>query len=188
MSQLAIMVIVDVQAALAEGKLEGNTYLVDNNQEAGSTNEGTDSLETAVKGGMILNWLITGLGGPAQLRIICGEAVDRGVLVPQEFDSPSFVGEGLWWSGTVNTLLDARHEYTIVVTMGDRTMEIKSHLIMQPGMLKTEKMNEVKLGKEQMKSLNDLGLTNELRKAGLLVVEEDVTQFGEEVAEELRKK
>jgi len=54
--QLRIIVVVDVVAALAAGTLDGAVWLVDSNKTAGSTNEGTRQLKTAVSKGDELIW------------------------------------------------------------------------------------------------------------------------------------
>lgn len=69
--QLGIVVIVDVDAALQAGTLEGCTYFFDNAGPFGTTGIGTDSLVTTIKGThwadgsqaseQILNFLITGV-------------------------------------------------------------------------------------------------------------------------------
>lgn len=70
--QLAIIVMVDVAAALESRTLEGNTYLFDNMKLQGSTGEGTGELVSAINGTywndgsqaneQVLNWLLYSLG------------------------------------------------------------------------------------------------------------------------------
>jgi hypothetical protein len=70
--QLAIVVLVDVGAALGSGSLNGNMYLIDNMGRQGSHGEGTGELVTAVNGShwfdgaqadeQVLNWLVYSLG------------------------------------------------------------------------------------------------------------------------------
>ncbi|BDD03234.1 hypothetical protein [Aureibacter tunicatorum] len=70
--QLAIMVMVDVEAAIKEDNIGEHIYLMDNMKQFGSQNEGTKDLSSAVNGTywpitgtqaseQVLNWLITGI-------------------------------------------------------------------------------------------------------------------------------
>ncbi|MCF2530227.1 hypothetical protein [Yinghuangia soli] len=70
--QLAIIVLVDVGNAIADGTLDGNTYLFDNMKLHGSDGQGTGGLVTAINGAywadgsqaseQVLNWLPYSLG------------------------------------------------------------------------------------------------------------------------------
>jgi hypothetical protein len=70
--QLAIIVLVDVAAALEARTLEDNIYLLDNMKLQGSTGEGTGELVSAINGSywsdgsqaseQVLNWLLYSLG------------------------------------------------------------------------------------------------------------------------------
>ncbi|HEY6795049.1 MAG TPA: hypothetical protein VI248_10255 [Kineosporiaceae bacterium] len=70
--QLAIIVMVDVSAAVKARTLQGNTYLLDNMKLQGSEGEGTGALVTAINGThwvdgsmgdeQVLNWLPCALG------------------------------------------------------------------------------------------------------------------------------
>lgn len=67
--QITIMVMIDSEAAIAEGTLENNIYLIDSERQDGSTGEGTQYLTTAVGNGfyrdgsqaeeVVLNWCVT---------------------------------------------------------------------------------------------------------------------------------
>lgn len=70
--QITVIVMVDVQAALNAGKLDGNIYLIDNLRTDGSEGVGTGELITAVHGSywsngsqateVIINWLTSAIG------------------------------------------------------------------------------------------------------------------------------
>lgn len=61
MTAINIGVYVDVAAALAEGSLDGNVYLIDNNKAGGSTDLGTGVLKTWVQKGDRLLWNIVAI-------------------------------------------------------------------------------------------------------------------------------
>lgn len=56
---IIIMTLVDVVGALADGSLKNNIYLMDNNKEYGSSEEGTDILNTKVSKGDTVIWNVT---------------------------------------------------------------------------------------------------------------------------------
>jgi hypothetical protein len=138
-NQLAIVVLIDVEAALKANTLHGNTYLIDNYRFRGSTGEGTEQLTTAVIGSQILNWLVAGIDLSGQqpipvLESIGGEAVERQILVPQLFDSPALDGAlGLWWGATVDANVGGKYGYTLYLDMAGRKMEFVSAIDVRPG-------------------------------------------------------
>jgi hypothetical protein len=48
---------------------------------------------------------------------ITGEAVDKRVIFPAQYGSPSLFGPGLYWSATVNTNLTGLFSYTMHVRL-----------------------------------------------------------------------
>lgn len=72
--QITILVMIDVEAALAEGTLENNIYMMDSERLNGSTGEGTSRLTTAISNGImadgsqaedvVLNWSVGYLPAP----------------------------------------------------------------------------------------------------------------------------
>lgn len=137
-NQNAIIVLIDVEAALNANTLQGHSFLIDNYRFKGSTGQGSEQLCTAVIGSQILNWLITGLDfsgvqpTPA-LENIGGEAVDKQIMVPQLFDSPSLVNLGLWWGATVDANAAGKYNYTLFIDIGGTKMELVSSINVQPG-------------------------------------------------------
>jgi len=69
--QLAIVVMIDVAAAIRAGKLDDHIYLIDNNKDEGSTGHGTAHLVSAIDATrvrtqadtQVLNWLAFAIGG-----------------------------------------------------------------------------------------------------------------------------
>jgi hypothetical protein len=132
-SQLAILAVVDVEAALTEETLIGNCYLIDNNRFRGSSGQGTDRLVTVVEGNQVMNWLVA----PADifnatslpyLTKIHGEAVERGIIAPQIFESPEVGTRGLWWGGIVSTNKEGLYNYTLTFDVGGIEMNFISSI------------------------------------------------------------
>ncbi|MFG2003955.1 hypothetical protein ACGFNU_32840 [Spirillospora sp. NPDC048911] len=133
---LALIVLVDVNAALKAGALEDNIYLLDNMSLLGSENEGTGNLVTAVNGTcwcdgsqadeQVLNWLPYSLGrdtvsGPPPLTPvitdITGEAVDQQIIYPAQYGSPDLVTDGWYWSASVDTSHHGTFSYTLEIEL-----------------------------------------------------------------------
>lgn len=133
-NQLAIVVMIDVEAALRAGSLQGNTYLVDNNRVNGSSGQGSGQLTTQVVGNQILNWLASGIDLSGQqpfpvLENIGGEAVEKQVMVPLLFDSPALDGNlGLWWGASVDANVSGRYSYTMYFDIGGVKLELVSSI------------------------------------------------------------
>ncbi len=131
-NQLAIVVMIDVEAALRSGSLQGNTYLVDNNRVNGSSGQGSGQLTTQVVGNQIVNWLASGIDLSGQqpfpvLESIGGEAVEKQVMVPLLFDSPALDGNlGLWWGASVDANVSGKYNYTMFFDIGGVKMEFVS--------------------------------------------------------------
>lgn len=123
-SQLSVGFLVDVEAALKAKSLEGHIYGLDTNGRDGSQGQGTGRLVTRVVGNQVVNWLVRGIDwrSPtyyAYLRAVKGEAVDKQVLIPQLYDSPSLAGRGYWWGGTVDARVPGTYDYTLSINLGD---------------------------------------------------------------------
>lgn len=138
-SQLAIVILIDVEAALKAGTLHNNTYLIDNFRFMGSTGQGSGQLTTAVVGNQIMNWLVSGIdisgGQPTPvLESIGGEAVERQIMVPQLFDSPALDGNmGYWWGATVDAITPGKYSYTLHFDIAGTKMEFISTIDIQSG-------------------------------------------------------
>jgi len=137
-AQLALVIVIDTESALEAGSLEGNTYIVDNNRHYGSQNQATENLITAVEGNQILNWLALSADlVNSQPRVILedigGEAVEAGIMVPQQFESPELgEGLGLWWGATVDSQNPGTYAYTLYFDIGGTKMSIDSHVEVRP--------------------------------------------------------
>jgi len=132
-SQLGIVILVDVENALTEKTLSGNCYFVDNNRYAGSTGEGSGRLVTMVNGNQILNWLVFPLDvfnatGFAYLANVSGDAVEKGVIVPQVFESPEFDTRGLWWGASVGANVAGEYRYTLTINVSGVDMDVDAFI------------------------------------------------------------
>jgi hypothetical protein len=87
MKTTTIVSVVDIVAALAEGNLDGNLYLMDTNRLNGSRDQGSARLKTAVGKGDRLIWVARMLECEADLSIV-GIGIDSSVGEPSEHYYP----------------------------------------------------------------------------------------------------
>ena len=158
-NQNAIIVLIDVEAALKANTLRGNAFLIDNYRFKGSTGEGSEKLCTAVIGNQIMNWLISGIDMSGQqptpvLENIGGEAVEKQIMVPQLFDSPALENLGLWWGATVDANAAGKYDYTLFINIAGTKMELVSSVNVQPGftMEKGVTKSSARMGVTSLKS------------------------------------
>ncbi len=139
-SQLAIVAVVDVEAALETGSLAGNVYSVDNNRVNGSSGQGTGCLTTVVVGCQVMNWLV----GPidwtkpemsVSVKGVGGEAVEKGILIPQLFDSPELGGGfGYWWGANAEATVPGVYGYTLTLNIANQlNLDWELRLDVRPG-------------------------------------------------------
>jgi len=140
-SQLAVIALVDVEAAINANSLAGNIYVVDNNRLIGSTGQGTAALTTTVVGCQIVNWLVSGIdwSNPlmyAFINNIKGEAVEKQIMIPQLFDSPAIGSMGYWWGGTVDAIIPGKYSYTLSIDLGGKmNLDWNLYLDVQTGFI-----------------------------------------------------
>jgi hypothetical protein len=121
LSQVDILVVADVEGALASGDLQSNVYLIDTNKHAGSGSEGQAELYTSCKDGQILNWSVVGVSPSSDVEIsqFTGQMIDDKKCVPQAVTTP----DGTYWSGRVEAQgFKGNQQYSMVLTMDGKPM------------------------------------------------------------------
>ncbi|WP_375280809.1 hypothetical protein [Pseudooctadecabacter sp.] len=96
MAQVNILMMVDVEAALASGQLGQNIYLVDTNKHLGSDREGQDELITDLHIGDTVVWSVASIdpGQNVTIESFEGTAVTDKTITPVQ--SP--LSAGVWES------------------------------------------------------------------------------------------
>ncbi len=121
MSVISVLIVVDVEAALAENNLQSNVYLVDTNQYVGSGNEGQAELQTACTNGDTINWTVTPIAPGTSVSIsgFTGQMVGDGICNPQQVNAPS----GLYWQGVVQAQgFTGQQQYSVTLVADGKTM------------------------------------------------------------------
>jgi len=84
MATVNVLMMVDVEGALASGNLNSNIYLVDSNKYLGSYSEGKTELVTKLNTGDIIIWSVTAIDPGANVSItnFSGQAIDKQYIAP----------------------------------------------------------------------------------------------------------
>lgn len=128
MQTIDVLIIVDVEGALASGNLTENVYLVDSNKYFGSGSEGQAELKTACKDGQLIAWSVTPVSPSTQVEItqFTGQMVSDKICVPQPVTTP----ESTYWEGRVEAQGTAStQQYSVNLTMDGREMGFDPYLV-----------------------------------------------------------
>ncbi len=121
---ITIISVIDVVSALAEGTLDKNIYLLDNNKAHGSTDEGTSELKTKVRPGDVLVWTVS----PIEPEVYVGITE---ITMDKEFCEPEkqyYEGTDVaYWVGQVKKEVD-NLQYHAKYKVGTRKDEFPWHL------------------------------------------------------------
>ncbi len=123
MKEINVLIIVDVEGALASGDLGANVYLVDTNKYFGSGSEGQEELVTACNDGQVIIWSVAPVDPGTDAAIVgyTGEMVDKHVCVPTKSTLPG--GTEVIWSARVETQgVSAKYQYSCVLSFDGRQM------------------------------------------------------------------
>ena len=127
LSQVDVLIVVDVEGALASGDLQSNVYLIDTNKHAGSGSEGQAELYTSCKDGQVLNWSVVGVSPSSDVEItqFTGQMINDKMCVPQAVSTP----DGTYWSGRVEAQgFKGNQQYSVVLTMDGKPMNFDPFL------------------------------------------------------------
>jgi hypothetical protein len=127
MEQVDVLIIADVEGALASGDLQSNVYLIDTNKHAGSGSEGQAELYTACKDGQVITWNVVGVSPSSDVEItqFTGQMINDKMCVPQSVQAP----EGVYWEGRVEAQgFTGNQQYSVVLTMDGKAMSFDPFL------------------------------------------------------------
>ena len=100
MKEINVLIVVDVENALATKDLFSNVYMIDNNKNSGSYDEGQSELVTACCNGQVINWSVVGVvaGNQVEINGFTGDMIKDNICVPQK--APGLGRTN--WQGSVN--------------------------------------------------------------------------------------
>ncbi|MEO1088240.1 MAG: hypothetical protein AAFY88_28755 [Acidobacteriota bacterium] len=113
MSEIDILMAVDVEGALSSGNLGANIYMVDSTGYAGAGNEGTDELITIAANGDTLKWTVAPIqpSGVVSIAGFSGSAVPTQINPVQDPLSPAV------WEAEFKTTAGAGTQYQYTCTL-----------------------------------------------------------------------
>ncbi len=127
MQDIFIVIVVDVEGALASSTLMSNIYLVDNNQYIGSWQQGTSGLHTVCRDGQVVCWRATPINpGTDTLITDFSDAMVSGcVCQPKEY----VIAGDHAWSGRVETQGSVgSFAYKVNLSLGSKVMSFNATL------------------------------------------------------------
>lgn len=130
MSEVNVLVAVDVEGALASGDLGANVYMVDTNKYAGSGSEGTDELKTSLNIGDAIAWTVAPIdpGTNVSINGFAGDAVSSDVItpVPDPLSAQSYLSK---FSAPGKTPAGTSYQYTMTLSFEGTTMTFDPFLV-----------------------------------------------------------
>jgi hypothetical protein len=124
-NQLSVVLQIDIEAALKAKSLAGNVYCIDTSDRSTPETLDSSTFITNVIDNQVVNWLVVGIDWKqdgayyAEVKDIKGEAVDKGVLFPTLYDSPSVMGRAYWWGGMVVARVPGIYKYTMTIRLSN---------------------------------------------------------------------
>lgn len=119
MNEISVLIVVDVEAALAQG-LQNHVYLVDTTGYEGGGGEGTNELTTVCSPGQTINWSVSPVAPDTSVTIagFAGQIINDNVCNPSKVQTPS----GTYWQGIVSSTASlGTVQYTVNLTMDGQT-------------------------------------------------------------------
>lgn len=130
MQTLSILIVVDVEAALASGNLGSHVWLIDNTGNV-SGGEGTAELTTTCYNDQTIQWSVVPVEATSSVSIqqFTGTMISSQICVPTKVVAMPNV----YWQGIVSpTAASGSYQYAVVLNMEGRTMTFDPFLNVQP--------------------------------------------------------
>jgi hypothetical protein len=120
--EINVLIVVDVEGALASGSLGTNVYLVDTNGYFGSSSEGQQELQTACKDGQVIVWSVSSVnpGDDAEITGFTGQMIEQKVCLPQQ--SKLVTGETVWSGRVESQGQTAQFQYSCTLSFDGKSM------------------------------------------------------------------
>lgn len=121
-SEINVLIIVDVEGALASGNLGSNVYLVDTNKYFGTSGEGQQELQTSCKDGQVVIWSVASInpGDDAEITGFTGQMIDQKICLPKQ--STLVTGETVWAGRVESQGQTAQYQYSCTLSFDGTPM------------------------------------------------------------------
>lgn len=112
-----VLLVVDVENAIATNNLQANVYMVDNNKTSGSHGEGGSELHTACRDGQLVQWRAVGVvpENNVQIHEFFGDAITDGIISPRDND-------GVWSARIESRGVSKTYQYSMYLSFNGHTM------------------------------------------------------------------
>jgi hypothetical protein len=122
MKEINVLIVVDVESALASGDLGANVYLIDTNKYFGSGQEGQQELITSCLDGQVIVWSVASInpGDDAQITGFTGQMISQEICVPKQ--STLVTGETVWAGRVQSRGASAQYQYSCTLSFDGKQM------------------------------------------------------------------
>lgn len=123
-----VLMMVDVQSALASGNLGNSIYMVDTNRDMGTYQEGGHELTTVLEIGSHIVWSVTPINPGTTIAIngFTGPAVDAGIIHPVE--DPTHHSYKAQFQPPGGAASGTRYQYSVELDFQGKTMTCDAFL------------------------------------------------------------
>jgi hypothetical protein len=125
MNTIDVLIVADVEGALASGDLGSNVYMIDTNKHVGSGNEGQAELYTVCHDTQKISWNVASVAASNDVQIyeFTGQMIGDKICVPQQGPDGS-------WQGTVEAQgTTGQQQYSVILTMDGKQMSFDPFLV-----------------------------------------------------------
>jgi hypothetical protein len=126
MSNVDVLIVVDVEGALASQNLQNNVYLIDTNKFMGSYNEGGAELYTKVSNGQTVTWSVAPVdpNTSAVISSFTGQAITQNIISPIAQAGGSWSSEAFLPNPT-----GQQYQYSVVLGFEGSTLPFDPFLV-----------------------------------------------------------
>lgn len=121
-NEINVLIVVDVEGALASGDLSSNVYLIDTNKFFGSYGEGQEELVTTCSDGQIIIWSVASVnpGDDVEITGFTGQMIDQKICLPKQ--STLVTGETVWSGRVESQGSTAKYQYSCTLSFDGKAM------------------------------------------------------------------
>jgi hypothetical protein len=126
--QINVLIVVDVEGALAANDLSSNVYLIDTNKFFGSYNEGQTELVTTCSDGQVVIWSVASVNPGDDVEIVefTGQIIEQGICQPRQ--STLVTGETVWGGRVESQGAKAKYQYSVTLSFDGKAMNFDPFL------------------------------------------------------------
>lgn len=127
-SEINVLIVVDVEGALASNDLGSNVYLIDTNKFFGSGQEGQQELITSCLDGQIVVWSVTAVnpGDDVELAGFTGQMITQEICNPKQ--ATLVTGQSVWAGRVESHGATQKYQYSCTLSFDGKAMSFDPYL------------------------------------------------------------